>query len=143
MSGSVSTRTANRQAERVTASGQLRLPSCCGALPEKSSVSRSPSTVARRRSGKIAFRRLEHVLGEPLPVRERREARTGPALGVVEHGVGGITQPIGAEALGQRREPRRPRAVGGELGEQVRAALRGLAHATGELVDRLPGERAR
>ena len=47
MSGSVSTRTANRQAERVTASGQLRLPACWGALPEKSSSSRSPSIAAR------------------------------------------------------------------------------------------------
>ena len=63
MSGSVSTRTANRQAERVTASGQLRLPSCWGALPAKSSSSRSPSTAARRRSTQIAVGRLEHVLG--------------------------------------------------------------------------------
>ncbi len=46
MSGSVSTRTANQQALRVTESGQLRLPSCCSAEPVKSSVSSSPATVA-------------------------------------------------------------------------------------------------
>src|SRR5947208_1128757 len=42
MSGSVSTRTANQHADRVTASGQLRLPSCWSAEPLKSRVSSSP-----------------------------------------------------------------------------------------------------
>ena len=75
MSGSVSTRTANRQAERVTASGQLRLPSCWPALPVKSSVSRSPETTARRRRRRSPSRRLEHVLGLARAVGAARPGR--------------------------------------------------------------------
>ena len=99
MSGSVSTRTANRQAERVTASGQLRLPPCCGALPLKSRISRSPATVARRRSAQIALRGLERILGAALAVRERRHARAGAPLGVVEHRAAGVVQPSRSDPL--------------------------------------------
>jgi hypothetical protein len=49
-SGSVRQRTTKRQAETVTASGQLRLPSCCGAVPAKSISSSSPATVTAARS---------------------------------------------------------------------------------------------
>src|SRR5204862_105023 len=52
-SGSVRQRTTKKQAERVTASGQFRLPSCCGDVPSKSSSSSSPSivSVTRARGG--------------------------------------------------------------------------------------------
>ena len=44
-SGSVRQRTTKKHAERVTASGQLRLPSCCGAVPAKSISTSSPAIV--------------------------------------------------------------------------------------------------
>jgi hypothetical protein len=49
MSGSVSTRTTKKHAERVTASGQLRFPRCCGAVPAKSISTASPAIVTAAR----------------------------------------------------------------------------------------------
>ena len=63
MSGSVSTRTANRQAERVTASGQLRLP-----------------VVLRRAAGEVEQ--------QPLAVDDRAQAQHEVALGRLEHVLG-------------------------------------------------------
>ena len=68
MSGSVSTRTANRQAASVTASGQLRLPSCWSALPVKSSVSRSPDDDRAQAQAEIAIHRLQYILRPALAV---------------------------------------------------------------------------
>src|SRR4051812_16689614 len=104
MSGSVSTRTAKYAALRVTASGQLRLPSTCGGA-WKARRSSSPSTVgvAVARGGRgeggarlvagagggarglgVAVGRLEHVRGAPLAVGQRLQARARAPLGVVE-----------------------------------------------------------
>src|SRR5207253_7868353 len=48
-SGSVTQRTTKKHAERVTASGQLRLPSYCGDVPAKSISTLSPETVTAAR----------------------------------------------------------------------------------------------
>ena len=128
MSGSVSTRTANQQAERVTASGQLRLPSCWSAEPVKSSVSSSPSTVAFRRSSRSPSARLEHVARLARAVLELGEAGAHAALGVVDRLRHRLAQAVGAEPLAQLEQPLGAGAVGGELGAQVGAALGGLAH---------------
>ena len=42
-SGSATTRRTKQHADTVTASGQLRLPPCCGAVPSKSTLTRSPA----------------------------------------------------------------------------------------------------
>ena len=143
MSGSVSTRTANRQAELVTASGQLRLPACCGAVPAKSRTSRSPLHERAQAQHEVSLGRLEHVLGLAHAVGQRGEAGTRAALGVVEHRVGRLAQPIGAQPVRELGEPQRAAAVGRELGAEVGAALLGLARARGDLLDRLGVERAR
>ena len=44
-SGAVKQRTTKYAADRVTESGQLRLPSCCGSVPAKSISTSSPATV--------------------------------------------------------------------------------------------------
>ena len=60
-SGSVRQRTTKKQAERVTASGQLRLPSCCGAVPEKSNSISSPATVTAASQLELAVVGLQDV----------------------------------------------------------------------------------
>ena len=75
MSGSVSTRTANQQAERVTASGQLRLPSCWSAEPVKSRVSSSPAIVAVRRSSRSSSSAASST--SRASMRRRPRARSG------------------------------------------------------------------
>ena len=83
----------------------------------------------------VAVGALEHVARAARPVRERRQAGTRAALGVVQHCVGGAAQPTRPQAAGELDHPAGAAAVGGELGEQVRAALGGLAHARHELVE--------
>ena len=125
MSGSVSTRTANRQAERVTASGQLRLPVVLGgAAGEVEHRAARPRRVARRRSTRSPSRRLEHVLGLAHAVGERGEAaracaarssrarRRWPRAGAPA-----------PSARGELAQAQRAGAVGGELRAQVGAAL--------------------
>src|SRR5690348_15501045 len=48
-SGGISTRTAKQHAERVTAIGQLTLPTAAGAVPAKSISTASPATVTATR----------------------------------------------------------------------------------------------
>ena len=49
-SGSVRQRTTKYAAERVTASGQLRFPGCCGSVPAKSISISSPEIVTAART---------------------------------------------------------------------------------------------
>ncbi len=140
MSGSVSTRTANRQAERVTASGQLRLPSCCGALPAKSSSSRSPSSDRAQAQQRGRPRGASSTSSaSQLAVGQRGQAGARAPLGVVEHGVGRLAQALGAEARGElargaaRRCGWRPAARAGRRG----------ARPAGASARRAPRSRAR
>ena len=143
MSGSVSTRTANRQAERVTASGQLRLPACWAALPAKSRISRSPASTARRRSSRSpsgassTSRGAERCRRAAPPGRRGCGARCSRAPRRWPRAAGPRR---GAGELGQAL---RAGAVGGELGAQVGTALGRLAHARHELLDRPLVERPR
>ena len=142
MSGSVSTRTANRQALRVTASGQLRLPRSCAALPVKSSVSSSPAIVARRRSSRSPSRASSTSRRRERAVGQRGEARAGAALGVVEHLGGRGPQRRGPDARRELAQARDAGAVGGELRAQVGTAL-GAAGASARRARRRPPRRAR
>ncbi len=63
------------------------------------------------------------------PDPERGQAGAGAALGVVEHRVGGLAQPVRAEAQRELAQALGAGAVGGELGAQVGSALGRLAHA--------------
>ena len=144
MSGSVSTRTANRQAERVTASGQLRLPAMLGRA-----AGEVEQQLARRRRPRAGAARGRPPAPRARPWRGRvasgelGQAGTRAPLGVVEHRVGGLAQALGAEAVRELGQAQRAGAVGGELGAQVRAPLGRLAHARDELVDRVLVQRPR
>ena len=72
MSGAVRQRTTKKQAERVTASGQFRFPSCCGDVPAKSISISSPAIVTAARISRVALERLEHVGRLVATVRKRR-----------------------------------------------------------------------
>ena len=90
--------------ERVTASGQLRLPSCWPALPVKSSV----ELVAGDRRGAGAARgrrRAPRARRSPsrVAVRQRGQARARAPLGVVEHGGGRLAQRRGARCARRAR----------------------------------------
>ncbi len=108
MSGSVSTRAANRQAERVTASGQLRLPGCWGALSGE--VEDQPLARDRRAQAQlqIALGRLEHVLCLELAVGQRRQAGARAALGVVEHRAKASRRPLAPTARASSRRRSAP-----------------------------------
>ena len=120
----------------MTASGQLRLPSCWAALPAKSSGSSSPSTVAVSRSSRSPSRASSTSVGLVPPSSSASIAGARAALGVVEHLVDRLARSARAAAVGELGQPPRAGAVGGELGAQVGAALGGLAHLGGQLVDR-------
>ena len=150
MSGSVSTRTANRQAERVTASGQLRLPSCWGALPVKSSVQPIAGEHRAQAQLEVALRRLEHVRRRcSVAVGQRGQAGAGAPLGVVEHRVGGLAQARrrrgGARArtgaarrCGWRRAGRAGRRGARPAGACARRAPRSCARRAGGARSRRP-----
>ena len=124
MSGSVSTRTANRQAERVTASGQLRLPSCWArAAGEVEDQPLAGDGRAQAQHGGRPRAPRARPRRRTLAVGQRGQAGARAPLGVVEHGVGGRAQPLGPEALGERGQAQRADAVGGQLRAQVGAAL--------------------
>jgi len=91
----------------------------------------------------IALARLEQVGRLPRAVLERGKAGARAPLGVVEDGVGRRAQRPGADPARELAQAARPGAVGGELGPQVGAALGGLAHAPGQLVDRRVVQRPR
>ena len=84
----------------------------------------------------VALARLEQVGRGARAVGQRVEAGTGAALGVVQHGGGGLAQALDAEAPGELAEAVDAGPVGGELRPQVGAALVGLAHPPAELGDR-------
>ena len=138
MSGSVRTRIANQHAERVTESGQLRLPPCWAAEPVKSSVSSSPADGRARAELEVALARLEHVGRLARAVGQRGEAGAHAALGVVDRLRHRRLQVAASVQLAQALDPA---AVGGELRAQVGAALGRLAHLRDELVDRAGVER--
>ena len=91
----------------------------------------------------VALDALEHVARLARTVGQFRDAGAGTPLGVVEHRGGRLAQRVGAQPLGELDEAPRADPVGGELRAQVRAALLGLAHLPGELVDRRIVEHAR
>ena len=64
----------------MTASGQLRLPSCCGECRRSRSSSASPAIVTARVDAQLAVDRLEHVVRLVAAVGESRRspARTTP-----------------------------------------------------------------
>ena len=141
MSGSVSTRIANQQAERVTDSGQLRLPLVLGrgaAEVERQLVAARPSRRAAARGRPRAPRARRSAWRRA--VGQRGEAGAHAALGVVDR-----LRHRGLEVAArvQLAQPLDPGAVGGELRAQVGAALGGLAHLRDELVDRGGVEPAR
>ncbi len=136
MSGSVSTRSANMQAERVTAIGQLRLPSCCGALPEKSSVRRSPLTLACSRSTRSPSRASSTSCAVSVASGSACDAGAHAALGVVEHSRVSFAQPLHADPPRELEQPRGAGVVGRELRAQVGAPLLRLAHRGDQALDR-------
>ena len=79
-SGAVRQRTTKKQAERVTASGQLRLPSCCGAVPAKSISIASPAIVTARGCRAGPASRLEKVGGLVAAVRQLADCGAHDAL---------------------------------------------------------------
>ena len=127
----------------MTASGQLRLPPCCCALPAKSRIEAVAVDGRDEPQLDVALDRLEHVARLARAVGQRRDARPGAPLGVVEHRGGRLAQGVGAEPFGELDETPCADPVGGELRAQVGAALVGLAHLPGELVDRCLVEHAR
>ncbi len=120
----------------VTESGQLRLPSTWGSVPEKSSRRRSPSIVAatRRTTSRSLGRRvvLEHVLGPVDAVGQGGQRGAGAALGVGEDLRHPGPQQLGAVALGELGEAQLADPVGGLLGAQVGEALVRRAHLAGQ-----------
>ena len=94
---------------RVTASGQLRLPACCGALPVKS---RTSAVAVDGRGAGAARGRRRRPPGRRgrarVAVRQRGQAGARAALGVVEHVVERAAQRRPARAA-PASSPRRPR----------------------------------
>ena len=127
----------------MTASGQLRLPSCWSSVPVKSSVSSSPAMRGAQHDAQVALARLEHVLGAALAVGQLGQARAGAALGVVEHLGVGLAQRLHPDPLGELAEPQRAHPAGRQLRAQVGAALVGPPHLSGQLGDRRLVEHAR
>ena len=110
MSGSVSRRTTKKHADRVTASGQLRFPGYCGAVPAKSISTLVTRDRHRDPDLEIAVDRLDHVgrlvatVGQSLRRQHARGARSTRAARP--------SPPRRACGLAARRAPRgvRPRA---------------------------------
>ena len=98
----------------MTASGQLRLPSCWSSVPVKSSVSSSPDRVAAQHDAQVALAGLEHVLGAPLAVLQLGQAGAGAALGIVEDLGVGLAQRLDPDPLARAgpsaARPTRPAA---------------------------------
>ena len=109
----------------MTASGQLRLPWCCGALPVKSSVE-LVTRDGRRRNADRCRRRRPRARPSPRPRPSGSAARRGAGapLGVGEelvHRGDDALAPAGARASSSSRAVGEP--VRGELGAEVGAAL--------------------
>ncbi len=121
----------------MTASGQLRLPSCWAAEPLKSSVSSSPLDARRQPQLEVGVGGLEHVGRAPVPVRQLGEPRPRAALRVVERLLEPGAERLQAEPLDQRLDALGAGAAGRELGAQVGLALARVAHAPGQLAQRL------
>ena len=122
----------------MTESGQLRLPSCWAAEPVKSSVSSSPATVAVSVEPRSPSRASSTSSAWRVPSGERGEAGAHAPLGVVDRlGHRGLQAAAGV----QLAQPLDARAVGGELGAQVGAAL-ARAGASARRAPRSPPRRA-
>jgi hypothetical protein len=68
---------------------------------------------------------------------QARQAGPGPLLGVVQDGVGGVSQAVAADRSLELAQAQRTEVVGRQLRPQVGAALTWLAHHRGEPVQRL------
>ena len=99
-----------------------------------------PADLGAQPQLEVALARLEHVDRLADAVVHPLELRPRPPLGVVEHRLGRLGQPAGAEPLGQLGEPPRARRVRRQLRAQVGAPLLGLAHPLGQLVDEPRGQ---
>ena len=115
-SGSVRQRTTKYAAERVTASGQLRLPGCCGAVPAKSIATFSPAIVTAARTTSSPSGASSDVGSLVAPVRELGDRRADSPLRV------------GVELVHRRRDLLAPPPLAelrqAPLGEPVRGELR-------------------
>ena len=123
-------RRAKTAAATVTASTALTLPDDWEAVPAKSNRMPSPSTVIptpddrRTLKCRIGSEAVEHVLEEPVAVRQLGQGGAHPPFAVVEH--------LAEGRLGQIGEAAHPENVGPDLGIEVAAALRGRARVGGE-----------
>ena len=134
ISGSVRTRTTKKHAERVTASGQLRLPDAGARCPR----SRSPPRRGRSYGGvdrEIAVDRLDDVLRLVPAVRKRSERRPDAALGVGVELVRGRLDPLAAAPLDELPCPCLGEPVRRELRAQVAAPLVGVSRARRDPLD--------
>ncbi len=121
----------------MTESGQLRLPSCCGAVPAKSNVISSSCDGGRGTDHEVALGGLEHILRLETAVGQAVDRGSDDALRVVEELVHRRDDSVSAPALAQLGEAPGRQRVSGELGSKVASALVGVAHPGDEVVEQL------
>ena len=119
----------------MTESGQLRLPSCCGAVPSKSNAISSPAMVTAARSDEIALGAFEHVARLEAAVGQARERRPHDPLRVGVQLVHRRDDPVAPSPLAELADAPLGEAVRGELGAEVAAALVGVPHLRDERVE--------
>ena len=127
----------------MTASGQLRLPSCWAALPVKSSSQAVAVDGRAETSSRSPSRASSTSRAWRMPSASSTQAGARASLGVVEHLGERRPQRLVADALVELEQAPRARPAGGELGAQVGAALLGTAHLRDQLGDRGLIEHAR
>ena len=139
----------------MTESGQLRLPSCCGAVPSKSNAISSPAMRDGGAQDEIALGASSTSVAFEAAVRQARERRPHDALRVGVQLVHRGDDPVAPSPLAELADAPLGEPVRGQLGAEVAAALLGVSHLRDEVGedvvvepgrrdhDSLVGERAR
>ena len=121
----------------VTASGQLRLPPCCGVGALEVDPHLLPVDLDRRADREVALERLDGLGGRVAPVRHLGDRGAGAPLGVVPDLGARGPPPVRAAASDQLGGAPLGKAVDGELGAQVAAPLVARARVGGDQVDQV------